>query len=137
MAVARTNPIPPGLYWIDLFSPTSSSPTTKDGVPIFAAWARANKGRVAVVTTQEFGEPGFGGPKRTWLSFRVTSPPGAFPFGLGFPTIADDGAATTSEDTAHAPVVEQPDPLAFLHDAAFNIEGLALLFVLWQLSKGR
>jgi hypothetical protein len=136
MAVVRTNPLPKGLYWIDLFSPTSSSPATKNGAVIFTAWTAANKGRVAVVRTQEFSEPPLGGPKRTWMLFRVDAAPGAFPFGLGFPTVTTD-PETTSETTANVPIVTQPDPLAFLHDAAFNLEGLALLFVLWQLSKGR
>lgn len=132
MAVQRTNPLPTGLYWIDLFSPTSSSPTTKDGPPIFHAWAAANRGKVLVRRTTEFPEPPFGGPKRTWIMFEVVGPPGAFPFGLGYPTIA-----TASDEPSTAPMPDFPDPLEWLQSTTGMVEGLAILFIIWELTKKR
>lgn len=131
MAVARTNPLPNGLYWIDLFSPTSSAPNTKDGAAIFAAWSRANAGRVLVRRTETFPEPDFGGPVRTWILFEVTQPPGAFPFGLGFPTITTD----PNESSTSATLPETPDLLQILQSGASGLEGLALLYILYKLTQ--
>lgn len=131
MAVQKKNPLPNGFYWVDLFSPTSSSPTTKDGPPIFFAWVNANRGRVFVRRTEEFPEPDLGGPKRTWVLFEVQQPPGAFPFGLGYPTIASG----INEPSTSAVIPTAPDPLEWLQGITGQLEGLALLYVLYQLTK--
>jgi hypothetical protein len=133
MAVAKTNPLPNGLYWIDLFSPTSSAPNTKDGAAIFAAWTNANRGKVAVRRTETFPEPDLGGPIRTWVLFEVVGPPGAFPFGLGYPTITTD----PDEASTSATLPAVPDFGEWLQGFAGNLEGLALIYVLWSLSKRR
>jgi len=133
MPVQKKNPLPNGLYWIDLFAPTSSAPNTKDGAAIFTAWTNANRGRVFVRRTEEFPEPLLGGPKRTWILFEVQQPPGAFPFGLGYPTITTN----PDESSTSATLPTVPDPLEWLQSSASSLETLALIYVLWQWSKGR
>jgi hypothetical protein len=133
MAVAKTNPLPNGLYWIDLFSPTSSAPNTKDGALVFTAWTKANAGRVKVRRTETFPEPALGGPIRTWVMFEVVGPPGAFPFGLGYPSISTD----PNEASTSATLPELPEFGDWFQSIAGNLEGIALLLVLWELSKKR
>jgi len=133
MAVAKTNPLPNGLYWIDLFSPTSSAPNMKDGAIVFTSWTKANAGRVKVRRTETFPEPLLGGPIRTWVQFEVIGPPGAFPFGLGYPSISTD----PNESATSAEPVVIPEFGDWLQGIAGNLEGLAILFVLWELSKKR
>lgn len=133
MAVQRTNPLPNGLYWIDLFSPTSSAPNTKDGAAVFNNWAAANGGKVQVQRTETFPEPGLGGPIRTWVLFKVVGPPGMFPFGLGFPTITTD----PNEPSFYSELPSIPDFGDWLHGMTSGIEGLALVYVLWELSKSK
>ncbi len=133
MAVQKNNPLPNGLYWIDLFSPTSSAPNTKDGAAVFTAWTRANSGRVLVRRTETFPEPELGGPIRTWVLFEVVGPPGAFPFGLGYPTITTD----PNEASTSATLPTIPELGDWLQGITGNLEGLALLLVLWELTKKR
>lgn len=133
MAVAKTNPLPNGRYWIDLFAPTASSPNTKDGGAIFSAWVKANGGRVVVRQTQTFPEPGFGGPIRTWVLFEVLGPPGAFPFGLGYPTVSTG----SPDDAQSATLPETPLFGEVFEKLAGNLEKLAILYVLYELSKNR
>ena len=115
MALAKTNPLPNGLYSIDLSSPTSSNP--KDGVAVLAAWTKANRGKVIVhkVTVRPEG--------RTSVLFEVVGRPGAFPFGLGYPTI------TTSSTTGSLD--------EWIQTSASQFEGLALLYIFWELTKRR
>lgn len=123
MALAKTNPLPNGLYWIDLASPSSAR---------FEAWMKANGGRVFLRRAAELPSE----PKRVRVLFEVKGPPGAFPFGLGYPTITDE--SSTSGDFS--------DPLEWLSDAESlesltNLEGLGgrllLMYALWRLSKAR
>jgi len=134
MPQVKTNPLPNGLYWIDLFSPTPSSPTTKEGPPIFHAWAKTNSGKVLVRRTEEFPEPAaMGGPRRTWILFEVVAPPGAFPFGLGYPTTA----TSLDEPSFYTPLPTTPDLADWLLGGANMIEGIALLWILYELTKGK
>jgi hypothetical protein len=110
MALAMKNPLPNGLYTMDLPTPTSSS--SKDGVAVLAAWTKANQGKVVVQKVTVQPEPG-----RTSVLFEVIGPPGAFPFGLGYPTIVP--SSTTTGDT------EEQSELGWL----------ALLYVLWKFTK--
>jgi len=110
MAVAKTNPLPVGLYTMDL--PASSAPR-------LAAWTKGNRGKVVVrkVVANERDSS-------CAVVFEVIGRPGAFPFGaVGYPTIAT--SSTGSLD----------DPFAWISESASQLEGLALLFVLWQLMK--
>jgi hypothetical protein len=132
MAVVKTNPLPNGLYWIDLFSPSSSSPTTKDGPPIFFAWVNSNKGRVTVRRTEEFPEPALGGPRRTWIMFEVLAPPGAFPFGLGYP----NSTTNPDEPSFYSELPTSPDFGEWLQGGSNMIVALALLYILSQWKKG-
>jgi hypothetical protein len=132
MAVQKANPLPNGLYWIDLFSPSSSSPTTKDGPAIFFGWVNANAGRVIVRRTEEFPEPDLGGPKRTWVLFEVKGPPGAFPFGLGYPNITTN----PDEPSFYSELPSSPDFADWLQGGADTLVVLALLYILSQWKKG-
>lgn len=81
-ALAITNPLPAGVYEIDLYSPTERTAQVTDGVPLFGRWRRANAHAVRVVEAAAFNTH----PRRSRIKFEVTSPPGAFPFGsLGPP----------------------------------------------------
>jgi hypothetical protein len=82
MVQARSNPLAPGLYRIDLFSPTPQSPEVRDGVPIFGKWRKANAAHVRVLECASWSTD----PRQTRVQFEVVAPPGAFPFGqLGLP----------------------------------------------------
>jgi len=133
MAVARTNPLPNGLYWLDLFSPTSSAPNIKDGSQVFEGWVRANRGAVLVKRTEQFPEPPLGGPIRTWILFEVVAAPGAFPFGLGYPTITTD----PNESSTSATLPDLPGFGDFFSGIAGNLEGLVLLYILYEMTKAK
>lgn len=108
MPVANRNPLPNAPYCIDV--ETSSAPH-------FAAWAIANRGKVAMQGSKPLGE-------RTRFFFDVLGPPGAFPFGrLGFPTIIEP--ASTSGDLADM----------FSFPSVGGLESLALLYLLYRLLK--
>lgn len=116
MAVARANPIAPGVYWLDVFRPFGSS-TVEDQAIHFTAWVGASSGAVKVLKreTKEILPGGDGANRdrlRIWYLFEVKGKPAAFPFDkLGFPTVqklAADGItpadrAATSDDTVTKP----------------------------------
>lgn len=80
--VHTSNPLPPGVYRIDLFSPTQMQPDVADGLPVFARWRKANAARVRVLEASTMATE----PRLSRVSFEVLAPPGAFPFGqLGYP----------------------------------------------------
>ncbi len=107
--VAKTNPLPVGLYTMDL--PEST-------VPRLAAWTKGNRGKVVVRKVE--AHPGQG----CAVVFEVVGKPGAFPFGaVGYPTIASSSTGALLDDAfGWMPSTTQ-------------LEGLALLWVLWQLTK--
>lgn len=109
MPVANRNPLPNGSYCIEV--PTSSAPH-------FAAWALANRGKVAMRRGEPHGD-------RTRFYFDVVGPPGAFPFGrLGFPSVVGD----LTDDLLHA--LPGGDLLT-----GSGLQTAALLFILYQLLK--
>lgn len=96
-AVQRANPLPPGKYWVDVFTPQEAA---------FQDWLQRNKANVIVTTTETY-EPAGDYPGRVWRLFEVNSP--VTWEGPGFPTIAGPGVKS-STDTADRPAPE-PDPL--------------------------
>lgn len=97
-AVERTNPLPAGRYWIDVFAPDTDT---------FNAWLSSNTATIKVISTQHF-DANSGGPPRDWILFQVTAPT---PWhGPGFPTIAD-ASVTSSDDTAQKPPPSTPSDM--------------------------
>lgn len=79
---AIRNPLPAGVYEIDLFSPTEQAAAVTDGVQVFGRWRKANAHAVEVLEATAYNSS----PRRSHVRFQVHSPPGAFPFGqLGKP----------------------------------------------------
>jgi hypothetical protein len=97
---AITNPLPAGVYEIDLYSPTELAGQVVDGVPVFGRWRRANAHAVRVVEASAQNTH----PRRSRVKFEVLSAPGAFPFGqLGSPAFASEvvGDLPSFADIAH------------------------------------
>lgn len=110
-ALERTNPLPAGRYWVDVFQPDADA---------FGAWLSSNKATVHVVSTEHF-ERNASGPPRDWYLFQVMAPT---PWqGPGFPTIAD-ATVTSSSDTATRPD-PTPDTLSTAADAASDFTAAA------------
>lgn len=101
-AIERTNPLPVGKYWVDVFDPQEVA---------FRAWLQKNKANVAVTTTESF-DPVGDYPGRVWRLFEVNAP--VMWEGPGFPTIAGPGV-NTSADTSDRPPPEK-DPTDKLAD---------------------
>jgi hypothetical protein len=101
-ALQRTNPLPAGKYWIDVFTPQEAA---------FQDWLRRNKTHVIVTTTETF-DPIDDWPGRTWRLFEVKAPVSWE--GPGFPTIAGPGVQSSS-DTSDRPAPEK-DPTDKLSD---------------------
>ncbi len=108
MAIERANPLPPGRYWVDVFSQDSGT---------FRAWLANNL--ITVENQKEFLPVG-DYPGRTWYLFSVDAP---VPwFGPGFPTIADN-QTHVPEDTADRP--PPPPPISEqLEDAVSAAAGI-------------
>jgi hypothetical protein len=119
MAVARANPIAPGVYWLDVFRPFGSS-TVEDQAIHFTAWLGASGGAVKVLKreTREIipggGEGGNRDRLRIWYLFEVLGKPAPFPFDkLGFPTVqklAKDGIKPSDRDRTSDDTVQKPEP---------------------------
>jgi hypothetical protein len=133
MAVARTNPLGPGVYWIDLFPQDRRG----DQERIFDAWASDNANVVHVIRKERGAEANV----RLFTVFEVvagTLVP--FPFTLlGFPTIQKLGAVTPADrEVKSSDTQRAPDPVdvsldqfgAALHKLADFGEGLGLLVLL-------
>jgi len=90
MPIMRTNPLPPGRYWVDVFDPKRGE---------FRGWLADHSDTVHVVH-QEDKLPRDDYPAETWYLFEVLAPT---PWeGPGFPTIADD-SVKASVDTSDRP----------------------------------
>lgn len=111
--VMRTNPLPPGQYWVDVFGVN---------IPVAQNWFKAmsNLG-VHVDATQHF-EATEVPQVRDWYKFTYTQYAGTpviWDTTLGYPTVADS-SITTSADTSSTP----PLPLGPLDEAADWLNGL-------------
>lgn len=123
MSVVRTNPLPLGAYWIDVFFPAHGASRVVDGRPLFQAFLRNSPDVQLLRTDRDFTVsrllPG-GESMRDWHSFEVLGRRVAdFPFQkLGFPTViklasapggvTDRDRRTTTDDT-----VQRPPPASF------------------------
>lgn len=136
MAVARSNPLAPGLYWLDVWHPTQSASKVRNGEPAWLAWVRANTGKVVVLKSEPRDEPLLGGGAGTFNVFRVTAPPSAFPFAaLGFPE------TTTNPNLGAGDTVQKPPPeptfdFSFLTDALQGVSGpVVIIGLIYLLTK--
>jgi hypothetical protein len=90
----RRNPLPKGVYWIDLFS---------DNRAKFLAWRTLNKARVKVVANESFDTE----PPRDWVKFQVLEPVTWDAPLFGFPAKAE-GVNSSGDTTTNEP---EKDPL--------------------------
>lgn len=100
MSEVRTNPLPPGRYWLDV-SDTPKAATVDE----WNDWHEANASKVSVETTEETPAE-HGNPRRLFVIFKVSSPV-FFPAGnFGFPQVAGPNVHS-EQDVFGAP---EPDP---------------------------
>jgi len=110
---ATTNPLPPGRYQVDLWSPTPGV-TVRDGVPVFNRWREANAARVRVLHAECWNTE----PRQTRVLFEVLDRPGAWPFGqLGPPE-----HATVSGEVGEVGAISFADVVSFLFDPLGTLE---------------
>ena len=133
MALERRNPLPSGLYWLDVFG---------DNRAKFEAWRKLNASLVRVVASESFDSE----PPRDWVKLEVLSPAPWDAKTFGFPTIIKPGEPVNSSgDTVQRPPPEK-DPLDSLGDAlsgesfsklaGFVIAGVALVFAVNAVVSG-
>lgn len=117
----RSNPIPPGIYWVDVFEPSHQA---------FIEWKTANKTTVIIRSTVHH-EADSGGPSRDWVLFEVKADTPRWPLSakLGFPEIAEKGKETKEEDTVQKPPPEK-DPIDTIGEAVSDIAAPAKTGVL-------
>lgn len=92
--IEKRDPIPPGVYWLDL--PVPSARTN------FELWRAANAGVVELLKRQQSFEDPWDSTVVTnvWVLFKVKAPVGRWPLSakLGLPTIAFKGEQTADTD---------------------------------------
>jgi hypothetical protein len=113
MAMMRTNPLPIGDYWVDVFA--------KDWTT-FRAWLEKNKATLQVKSTESTSVDGTekdaqGDPARDWYLFHVSAPTKWE--GPGYPTIATPDVKS-SADTVQRPAPEL-DPLQKLEKGVSDL----------------
>jgi len=119
MALVRTNPLPVGVYWQDIYPGTDQ--------PAWTNWLARNKGKVAVrKTTMHDQEVDSSRGRGTWYLFEVKSP--VTWEGPGFPTIAEQGLKMGPQDAYSAP----PPPPNLIDELAKDPLG-KFTSVLWGL----
>jgi hypothetical protein len=101
----RSNPLPPGVYWIDVIDEPHQIE--------FAAWTFENSANVRVITTEFFPainwpdcDVSFSDcwPSRVWAKFEVLRPVPWKAVVLGFPNVVEPGQKVdSSADTATVP----------------------------------
>jgi hypothetical protein len=107
MAMMRTNPLPIGKYWQDVFAEKQAA---------FRAWLTKNKATVHVDTTESTSVEGTdkdaqGNPARDWYLFTVSSPTKWE--GPGYPTIATPDVKSSADTvTRPAPEIDPLDKLS-------------------------
>lgn len=104
-ALERSNPLPPGTYWIDVIDEPHQIE--------FAAWAFENSAKVQIIATEFFQAvswpdcpitEGDCSPSRVWAKFEVSEPVAWNAVVLGFPNIIGEGEQiNSSADTATVP----------------------------------
>ncbi len=117
MAMERKDPLPPGVYWMDLIG--------LGRVLNFTSWKGSNRGTVKMLKKKEDSFD------QWWVLFEVTAPTKRWPVaaGLGLPTIARKGKTTTFKSTEKVPKVKSATEL--LTDwGSSTIKGAVALFVL-------
>lgn len=107
-AVERRNPLPPGIYWVDVIGTVSAF-----GVPDnseldkFRDWSRRNASKLHIIrtvsTAAEF-DFGFVEPAHDWYLFQVKAP--VTWEGPGLPTVATE--STEKDDTVQRPPPADP-----------------------------
>lgn len=120
-ALERSNPIPPGTYWVDVFQ-RLGVPASQDPYAHFRAWLSRNADVVQVLKHESrAGSPPY--DFHHWYLFQVTAPTIRWTPHEGldaFPSIAAEGSNTTIEDTAY----NEPTPWnEFLPDIMKNEDG--------------
>jgi hypothetical protein len=109
-AIERRNPLPPGVYWVDVIGevPTFGGPDNSK-LEAFAGWLRRNASNIQVLRT--VSKPaeidalrGVMNPAQDWYLFKVAAP--VQWEGPGLPTIADEN--TEKDDTAQRPPPADP-----------------------------
>jgi hypothetical protein len=108
VAVVHSNPIPPGVFWVDVF------PNKQDQENVFKGWVNASPD-VTVLRTERGAEAN----QRIFTVFEVRGKNvSAFPFAfLGFPTViklASQGPVTEADrQTKSDDTVQKPEPTGF------------------------
>jgi len=95
MALERRNPLPPGLYWVDVHG--------DDKIHAFNKWVKQDSIRVRKVRATE--DPTGQWPSGNWYLFEVLAPTQWD--GPGLPTIAEN-LDLEAEDTVQRPAPEEP-----------------------------
>ncbi len=116
MTQARTNPLAPGIYWIDVWKKAplneTKPPSDINGEFEIQNWMELNPDAVKLRSKQEFAVTGQ--PLRYFVVFQVLAAPTPFPNILGFPTIVrlgtpeelENAAIPVSDDTVQKPPPE-------------------------------
>lgn len=110
MSLERRNPIPPGVYWVDVPQHEQVG---------FDAWVTEHFANLQILRVRRF--PGGAGPGRDWVLFEIFRPVPrwAESVKVGYPAIAPRGRDTVSED-----VIEGEDAIdQSLRKAGFSSSG--------------
>lgn len=146
MALARTNPLEPGVYWIDVWGPSLFLPKYPDGRLVMIRWLEANGDKV-IEEHEDFasGTKDNPQPHRWFYKFQVMKAPSPFPFKeLGFPTvrkiappeqIKPEDTAFKSDDTVRKPPPEPLFDFSFVGDSLTPLLILGALIFLFKESK--
>jgi hypothetical protein len=111
MTTVRQNPLPLGVYWLDVFAPSVGRPSVANGEIPFTAWRIENPLAVKVLSRENFLS--VDDPIRFFYVFQVMKPPSNFPFEkLGFPSVvklgAPDQISPTDTVTSNDTVKKEP-----------------------------
>lgn len=150
-ALVRTNPLPVGRYWIDIFP---------DGIADWVGWSGGNLATVSVEKTELYeGTSKIAEwlgwiypwvptptnpdktvlPDRVWVIFNVSAPTEWTIAGsVGWPSTAPKGVIETSDDTVQKPdpYAEQEDRLKWIKYSAYGLVGVVGLLAVAKLVRG-
>jgi hypothetical protein len=108
----RTNPLPAGRYWLDVFGDNRDKMST---------WLKTNAASLQVEDTESF-EATTDFPARDFYIFSVKSPAPWDAVTFGYPTVADS-SVKSSNDTVQKPQVESSTQI--LQSAADTVTKIA------------